>query len=42
MSKKIYNQPIVEVMNVSLTTPILAGSGNVDLGGGGGGSIDPD
>jgi len=41
--KKMYIQPQVETTQVELAAIILAGSdGNVDLGGGGGSSIDPD
>ena len=38
-------QPCVEATQLQLSTIVLAGSpgtGNIDLGGGGGGSIDPD
>lgn len=45
MKKKIYSQPTIDVINIVLSVPVLAGSpttGNVNMGGGGGGSIDPD
>ena len=43
--KAMYIQPQVESTQVELAAIILAGSndqGNVDMSGGGGGSIDPD
>ena len=43
--KKNYNQPIVETSEVQAASMLLDASpatGNIDLGGGGGGSIDPD
>ena len=45
MKKKLYNQPIVELMQLMPGTIVLAGSpplGNVNMGGGGGSSLDPD
>ena len=42
MKKKAYIQPAVELVQLMTNSSILVGSGNVDLGGGGGGSIDPD
>lgn len=43
--KKNYNQPMVEAVEVQAASMLLDSSpatGNIDLGGGGGGSIDPD
>ena len=43
--KKNYNQPIVETERLEITGQTLCASpapGNIDNGGGGGGSIDPD
>ncbi len=40
MAKKEYIQPVVELTQLMVNSIILVGSGNVDLGGGGG--IDPD
>ena len=41
MKKKLYNQPEIEVINISLSSPVLVGScGNIDMGGAQG--IDPD
>ena len=43
--KKNYNQPIVEATDLIVSSQALCtspGPGNVDLGGGGGNSIDPD
>lgn len=40
--KKIYQIPSVILTQLMPSTIILAGSGNVDMGGGGGSGIDPD
>lgn len=40
MKKKEYIKPVVELTQLIANSIILVGSGNVDLGGGGG--IDPD
>lgn len=41
MKKQVYIQPVVDVMNVSLSTPILVGSGG-NINNSGGSGIDPD
>ena len=40
--KKTYEIPSVEMTQIAMSSIVMAGSGNVDLGGGGGSSIDPD
>ncbi len=43
MKKNVYNRPVIDVIQVSLSHFILAGSsGNINLGGGGGSGIIPD
>lgn len=43
MKKQVYIQPEIEVMNITLSSPVLVGSaGNINMGGGGGGGVDPD
>lgn len=40
--KKTYEIPSVEMTQLAMSSIVMAGSGNVDLGGGGGGSFIPD
>lgn len=43
MKKQVYNHPVTEVTNISLSSPILGvSSGNIDMHGGGGNAIIPD
>ena len=43
MKKQVYIQPEIEVMNITLSSPVLVGSaGNINMGGGGGVGVDPD
>lgn len=43
MKKQVYIQPVVDVMNVSLSAPILVGScGSGNINNSGGSGIDPD
>ena len=40
--KKTYEIPSVETTQIMPCTIVCASTGNIDLGGGGGGTIDPD
>ena len=40
--KKTYNQPLVEIAHLINGVQALCSSGNVNLGGGGGSTVDPD
>ena len=40
--KKTYEIPSVEMTQLAMSAIVMAGSGNIDLGGGGGGSLIPD